>query len=312
MKKGRRIGYMETKRKTKSGKVIDVSLSLSPITDASGKVIALSSIERDITHRKQMEEALRKSRDELEKRVKERTAELENVNQTLQTEVTEREQTQEQLRSLSAILAKTEERERRRIATDLHDRIIQTLVYANMKLGELRKTVAGAGAPETADEVGRYVQQTIHDLRTLTFELSPPVLYELGFVPAVKWLLRQFEEKQDLVVEFQENDVPEAIDEDVRIVLFQSLRELLNNAVKHARARCVKVTLYRDENALKAVVEDDGIGFDSRKTTMNPKDNTGFGIFNIRQRLESVNGGLAIDSKPGAGTRIEMTAPLKS
>jgi PAS domain S-box-containing protein len=310
IKKGKRIGYMETKRKTKSGKIIDVSLSLSPITDASGKVIALSSIERDITHRKQMEEALKKSRDELEQRVRERTVQLEKVNQTLQAEAAEKEQTQKQLRSLTAILAKTEERERRRIATDLHDRIIQTLVYANMKLGELRKFASGAGVPETAEEVGRYVQQTIHDLRTLTFELSPPVLYELGFVPAVKWLIRQFEEKHDLVVEFQENDVPETIDEDVRIVLFQALRELLNNAVKHAGAGCVKVSLYRDENALKAVVEDDGVGFDSGKAAMNAKNNTGFGLFNIRQRLESVHGGLSIETRPGAGTRIEMTAPL--
>ena len=312
MKKGKRIGYLETVRTTKSGKRIDVSLSLSPIMDASCKVIALSSIERDISHRKRMEEALKKSRNELEQRVKERTAELEKVNQILQAEISEREQTQRQLRSLTAILAKTEERERRRIATDLHDRIIQTLVYANMKLGELRESAAGTGVPKIADEVGQFVQQTIHDLRTLTFELSPPVLYELGFVPAVKWLIRQFEEKHDLVVEFQENDVPEAIHEDVRIVLFQALRELLTNAVKHAKAKCVRVALYRDENALKTVVEDDGVGFDSSRIHLNAKDNTGFGIFNIRERLESVKGGMSIESHLGAGTRIEMTAPLES
>ncbi len=312
MRRGKKIGYTEAVRKTKSGKTINVSLSLFPITDADGTVIALSSIERDITHRKQMEEALRKSRNEMEQRIKERTAELERVNQTLQIEVSEKELTQKELRSLTAILAKTEERERRRIATDLHDRIIQTLVYANMKLGELRESAAGTSSLKTADEVSQYVQQTIHDLRTLTFELSPPVLYELGFVPAVKWLIRQFEEKHDLVVEFQEHYVPETIDEDVRIILFQALRELLTNTVKHARARCIKVTLYRDENMLKTIIEDDGVGFDSGKITMNTKDNTGFGIFNIRQRLESVSGGLSIESRPGAGTRIEMIAPLLS
>jgi|GEM_PF-2546786 len=312
LQKGKRIGFLESQRKTKSGKIIEVSLSLSPITDVSGKPIAVSSIERDITHRKEMEEALRKSRDDLERRVKERTAELETINQALQAEIVEREQMQRQLHSLSTMLAKTEERERRRIATDLHDRIIQNLVYANIKLGELRETAENDGSANLADEICRNVQQTIHDLRTLTFELSPPVLYELGFMPAVKWLIRQFEEKYDQVIEFQENDVPEFIDEDVRIILFQALRELLTNAIKHANAKCIKVTLYRDQNNLKVIVEDDGVGFDNSKIRMNKKINTGFGLFNIRQRLDSIQGCLSIEARPHAGTRIEMITPLTS
>ena len=265
---------------------------------------------QDITERIEMQKALIKSHDELEQRVQERTAELERINQTLQAEIGERKQMQQQLHSLSTMLAKTEERERRRIATDLHDRIIQNLVYTTIKLGALRESRPEAACFDAAEEIYQHIQQTIHDLRTLTFELSPPVLYELGFLPAVKWLIRQFEEKYDLTMEFQEYDVPEFINEELRIILFQALRELLTNAIKHARAACVKVTVGRHMDTLKVIVEDDGIGFDSRLDAMSRKDNSGFGLFNIRQRLESVEGSITIHSVQDVGTRIEMIDPL--
>jgi len=311
VKKGRRISHPETTRSSKSGKTINVSFVLTPIVDASGKVIALSSIERDITHRKKIEEALRNSRDNLENRVRERTAELEKVNRRILAEVAEREKTEQQLHSLTAMLAKAEEQERRRIATDLHDRIIQTLVYANMKLSEFRTSVPhpGSDAGRTVDEISGYMQQTIRDLRTLTFELSPPVLYELGFVPAIQWLVRQFEEKHNLVIEFQENDVPPGLSEDTCIVIFQALREFLNNVVKHAKARAVKVSVYRDRDTLKILVEDDGIGFNPDQIRLNVENNSGFGIFNIRERLEYLKGSMAIESRTGGGTRIELTVP---
>lgn len=273
-------------------------------------LVAVIAQGQDITERTEMQKALQASRDELELRVKERTAELEQINQTLEGEIAERKVMQQQLHSLSTMLAKTEERERRRIATDLHDRIIQNLVFANIQLGSLREARPDAGLVTAVDGIYQNIQQTIHDLRTLTFELSPPVLYELGFLPAVKWLIRQFEEKYDLTIEFEEYDLPEFINEELRLILFQALRELLTNAVKHARAASIKVAVGRHFESLYIHVEDDGIGFDSRLNTMNRKDNTGFGLFNIRQRLESVGGCMTIQSGHHAGTRIEMIAPL--
>jgi PAS domain S-box-containing protein len=265
---------------------------------------------QDISERKCMEEAVQKSRNELENRVRERTAELENVNRRILAEVAEREKTEHQLHSLTAILAKAEEQERRRIATDLHDRIIQTLVYANMKLSEFSESIQDTNACKTIDEISGYVQQTIRDLRTLTFELSPPVLYELGFVPAIRWLVHQFMEKHKLVIEFREEHVPGDLHKDVCIVIFQALRELLNNVVKHANARCVTLKMYGGSDVFKIVMEDDGIGFDPDQVHLNIDDNSGYGIFNIRERLGFLKGGMAIGSRPGGGTRIELTVPI--
>lgn len=293
------------------GAITIYSNQKNPFTEAEVKL--LSELASDLSFgiaSIHLRGALKKSHDELEQRVRERTAELVKINQTLEAEIAEREQMQQQLHSLSTMLAKTEERERRRIATDLHDRIIQNLVYANIKLGELRESQPEAASFNTVGEIYLNIQQTIHDLRTLTFELSPPVLYELGFLPAVRWLVQQFEGKYDITVEFQEYDVPDFINEELRIILFQALRELLTNAVKHARATFLKVSVGRDTDILKVVVEDDGIGFDSRLNTMSRKDNTGFGLFNIRQRLESVRGSMTIRSVRDAGTRIELVAPL--
>jgi signal transduction histidine kinase len=209
---------------------------------------------------------------------------------------------QERLQSLAAELSLGEERERRRIATNLHDRIGQSLAFARLKLAGLTQE-----KPELKP-VQELIEQAIVDTRSLTFELSPPVLYELGLVPALEWLTRKIQEEHAIQTRFHDDGQPKPVPENFRVVLFQAARELLVNVVKHARATHAQVVLRRDGDALRMIIEDDGVGFELPKHKGEiPKT---FGLFNIRERVEYLGGRVKIRSEDGRGTRVTLIAPL--
>jgi PAS domain S-box-containing protein len=214
---------------------------------------------------------------------------------------------QQQLQSLTSELSLSEERERRRIATNLHDRIGQTLAFARLKLG----TLAQASNSKALEEVRELIEEAIGDTRSLTFELSPPVLYELGLVAAVEWLARKIQQEHSILTRFHDDGQPKPLDEDFRVVLFQAVRELLVNVVKHARASHAQVLMRRDADALRIIIEDDGAGFDEAKLNIARDSARSFGLFNIRERLEYLGGRLKIRSEIGRGTRVTLFAPLK-
>lgn len=245
-----------------------------------------------------------------ETQFRERTSEIEQMNSSLQAEIARGEQLQRNLNALTAMLVKTEERERRRIATEVHDEILQNLVYAVMKLGELRSAPVPLAEKQVVEEVQGYVQKTIKELRGLVYELSPPVLYELGLFPAVRWLVRQFQEKYDLAVTYQEEVTADIVEEETSLILYQALRELLNNVIRHAQAQGAGVTLASDGQKLKLIVEDDGRGFNTDQIDWKRENPMGFGLINIRQRLESIEGRLNIESQAERGTRVEIVVPL--
>ena len=222
---------------------------------------------------------------------------------------------QNELQRLASELALTEERERRRIATNLHDQIGQSLALAKMELGALRRAIAQPDLARPVDKILRLVEQTIQDTRLLTVELSPPVLYELGLEAALEWLTEQFQEQHGIVCEFEDDRRPKPLDDDVRVVLFQSARELLMNVAKHAHARNVKVSACRLNQEIIVAVEDDGIGFDPSKLGHRWREPGGFGLFSIRERLGHMGGRMHIESlnRPGAGrgTKVILAAPLK-
>jgi signal transduction histidine kinase len=254
----------------------------------------------------------------LERRVAERTADLARANRELHSEIAERKLVEEQLlvhqnqlRSLASELMLTEERERHHIATDLHDHIGQILAVTQMKIDALQVSVGSAGQTESLDEISGLIDQMDEGIRSLTFELSPPVLYELGLTAGLEWLAEEFEAKHALRIEVVDDGQSELIGEDVRALIFRAVRELLINVVKHARAHTVRVTLLREETALHAEVVDDGVGFDSSTQTVPKKSTGGFGLFSIRERMGSIGGSFQIDSKPGRGTRALLIAPLR-
>ncbi len=213
---------------------------------------------------------------------------------------------QRHLRALTAELLLTEERERRRLAVDLHDGLSQTIALAQMKLSALRRCVDGP-VSEAVDEIEDLIEQANRSARSLTFELSPPVLHDLGLEPAVRWLVEHIGSRYGIEIRLQDDGQPKPADETMRVILFRSIRELLINAAKHAGSRCVHVFLWRDGNCVGAVVEDDGVGMQG-----DVSESHGSGLFSIRERLDHVGGRMHIESAPGRGTRISLRAPLET
>ena len=217
-----------------------------------------------------------------------------------------------QLKSLTSQLTLTEERERRRLAAELHDRIGQSLVISKIKLEALRKSGRSRKLDKALEDVCNSIGQTIQDTRTLTFDLSSPVLYELGFETAVShWLTEHIQKKHGITVEFEDDGRPKPLDDDIRVLLFRDVRELLINVVKHARAAKVKVSVRRVDDRISVRVEDNGVGFDPKNVASVSTKNGGFGLFSIRHRLEELGCHLQIDSAPGRGCIVTMTAPIK-
>jgi PAS domain S-box-containing protein len=219
---------------------------------------------------------------------------------------------QKQLRSLASELSLAEERERRRIATILHDHIGQTLAISKIKLGALLESLSASEHIENIREVREYIEQAIKHTRSLTFELSPPILYDLGLESALEWLAEQAQEQHGIQFEFENDDQSKLVNDEIRILLFTAVRELLVNVAKHAQAKRVKVTVRRIDKNLSIHVADDGIGFNASKKNFYLDENKGFGLFSIRERLHHLGGQMEVRSQRGRGTRVILLAPLKA
>ena len=161
----------------------------------------------------------------------------------------------------------------------------------------------------------------ILNTQSLTFELSPPVLYELDFEDAIEWLTEQIQAQRSISVSYENDEGPKPLPEEVKILLFHAVRELLVNVVKHAQAKCARVALKKNCDSLEVVVEDDGVGLQEQSgdagrgagRIAGSKQDTrggGFGLFNIRERIAPLGGRIEISSKPGRGTRVTLTVPL--
>jgi len=238
----------------------------------------------------------------------------------LNREVLQRKKAEEQLaayqadlRSLASQLTLAEERERRRLAVHLHDQIGQNLALSHIKLEELRTSLKESRAPEMAGEVdnlARLLEQTIKETQSLTFKISPPILYELGLEAALESLTDQFSHQHGLVAYFESDRHPKPVDEDLKVLLFQAVQEILVNVVKHAQARSLKVSMWREDECLRIGVEDDGVGFNPRVPVYGHGKQGGFGLFSIKERLRPLGGKLEVKSEPGAGTEVVLSVPL--
>ena len=250
----------------------------------------------------QAERALAEAKEQLEQRVRERTAELAQANVQLAERAA-------QLRVLAGELTLTEQRERRRMAKVLHDHLQQLLVGAKFRTALLGR--AGDELVRTgANEIAGLLDEAVAASRSLTAELSPPILHEGGLAAGLEWLTRWMADTHGLVVKLTvEPDLP-TLAEDVKVLLFESIRELLFNAVKHAHVQSAHLIVRQVEGpALQVTVSDNGRGFDPDK--IKPAGPTGgIGLFSIRERLELIGGRLDITSAPGEGSRFTLTAPL--
>jgi PAS domain S-box-containing protein len=234
---------------------------------------------------------------------------VEDINERKRSE-SEIRAYQEQLRALASEISLVEERERRRLATDLHDHIGQTLALAQIKLGEIKEWAKGSPVSGSLDEIRLLVEQAIKSSRDLTFELSPPILYDLGFESAVEWFGDYLQEHHGLQVIVRQDENYKPMGNETMVLLFQMVRELMLNVAKHAKAHQVEVSIRREGDNLVIDVTDDGAGFDRQQLTISREKPHCFGLFSVQERIECIGGSLRIDSRPGRGSRVSLTVPL--
>ena len=221
---------------------------------------------------------------------------------------------QQRLKAMASQLTITEEKERRRIAADLHDNVGQSLALARMQLASARQSASEPKLADKLDDISGILLETLEDTQQLMFELSPPSMNEIGLSAAIsEWLEEQIGNRHGLKTEFIDNIIDnrrEILDPNVRAILFRNVRELLVNVVKHARANKVSVRLEDKNSSIKIIVEDDGIGFDPRAAIHAGSKMGGFGLFSIEERMADLGGNLKIVSEPGKGCTAILTVPL--
>jgi PAS domain S-box-containing protein len=277
---GKRDAYTREKRYIrKDGQLVWGQVTVSMLRDAGGEPQFTIVMTEDITQRKQAEEEIRTYQGKLQVLVSE--------------------------------LSLTEERERRRLATDLHDHIGQALAISKIKLGVLQKSLPTESMAKPVGEVRELIEKMIQDTRSLTFELSLPVLYELGFEAAVEWFAKYVRSNHGIQVDVQKDMKPIPMDDEIKVLLFRFVRELMMNVVKHAQARRARVIISRAGEEVNIKVEDDGVGFGPKAQYQTISSNGGFGLFSIRERLHYLGGRLEVESTDIEGTRVTLMVPLK-
>jgi len=278
---------------------------------------SLADMLRVYFERKLASKALLAAHNDLERRVRERTAELEKLNSTLKTEVKERELRQKEiliyqkkLRRLSSELILTEERERREIATDLHDVIGQTLALAKMKTGALRGFCLAREASSELKDLSGFIDEAILATRSLTFQLASPILYELGLESALERLAEDTRIRHGLPVDFRGEDGCVPLPTETSVMIFKAVRELMINAVKHSKASEIKVRVRRAAGKVVVTVRDNGRGFNAEAASVYNGDKGGFGLFSIREKVSHLGGVFRVSSRPGCGTLAVITVPM--
>ena len=220
--------------------------------------------------------------------------------------------TQVRLRTMAQTLTLTEQRERKRMAGELHDYLAQLLVLGKMKLSEMQAQIQSRGGPVAAgfQEIDQTLTKALDYTRTLMAELSPPMLHELGLPTALKWLADQMK-KHRLTVDVRVGASELPLTENQAILLFHSVRELLINATKHAGTNKATLTLDVADHMLRIAVQDQGEGFNTDSLELKQPGQQ-FGLFSIKERMEELGGWLRVESTPGKGTTVTLGLPLTS
>ncbi len=266
-----------------------------PMLDENGEIAEWFGAASDITERKMAEEALLKLNNTLEQQVAERTAVAEKRTS--------------QLRRLALELSETEERERKQVALILHDDLQQYLAALRF---QLQMHMSDKTDVQTIGNLIQLVDESIRKCRSLSHELSPPVLHQNGLLAALNWLVSDMREKHGLKVRFACRPEAEPESPALASMLFRSIRELLFNAVKHSGAGSATVEAKKCGDRILVRVKDEGKGFDPAATETKGGMMNGFGLFAIRERVDSMGGRFEIDSAPGKGCSVTLEAPTEA
>ncbi|MBJ6802134.1 sensor histidine kinase [Geomonas propionica] len=295
--------------------------SYQPLISEAGEVSGVMGVVLDITERKRTEEMLAGVRQHLEEEVQQRTAKLQLINEHLTQEIEIRKKVevellrqQQKLQDMALDLAMAEERERDRIASELHDQVGQRLILAKIKLDALASSVPDGECESEAEVVGGLVQQTIQDIRSLTFQLRPPLLASAGLEAALRWLGEELSADFGLQTEFRDDGKDKTLPYEIRSTVFQAVRELMLNVVKHAGTQRCRVALSRSEDDFLVIgVEDDGVGLGREHDAAESRSGSGgFGLANVRQKIQHLGGSFSVTNKAAGGTVATIKVPLRA
>ncbi len=270
------------------------------LCDGEGRAVRMVGVNLDITDRKEAQLRLEQSSQQLEAQVEDRTRDL--------------LQSQERLRAMASELNLAEQRERKRLATELHDHLQQMLVVGKLTIGQGKRSASGVPAYETIlNQVDDILSDALVYSRTLVAELSPPVLRDHGLAASLEWLAEYMKEKHEhtvtvLVPDDQDFNLPE----NQRVLLFQSVRELLINSAKHAGIGQATLTMEKRMHHICITVKDEGKGFDLAAAAGAPSGeiSSKFGLYSIQERMRALGGSFEIQSAPNKGTSAILVLPL--
>jgi PAS domain S-box-containing protein len=315
IRRGERIEHFDTVRVRKDGTTLDISLTISPIRDAAGKIVGASKIARDITQRKWNERALHESEERyrtlanaLDTQVQFRTQELQRRN----ADILEHS---EWIRDLSALLMKAQDEERRHIARELHDSAGQTLVALNMGLAQIAEQAERdpAQLAESIQNVQGMVQHLTQELRTTSYLLHPPLLDESGLSSALSWYVQGVTERSGLDIDLQIPENFERPPREMETVIFRLVQECLTNIHRHSGSKTALIRIKREQGKIHMSVQDEGKGMSPEKLAAIQSQGTGVGIRGMRERVRHLGGELTIESN-GSGTKVSasFTAQIRS
>jgi len=289
---------------------VPVQLYSVPIPDLIGQTTMYRTAITDITARKQAEKVLRLAHDQLEDRVRERTAELAGAVANLRKEISERERAEQALRELSARLLRTQDEERRRIARELHDSTGQKLAALAMNLSLVGKSAETFKAPvrKALAESLTLLDQASREIRTLSYLLHPPLLDERGLAAAVRWFADGFTQRSGVAVTLEVPPDLQRLPEEIEMALFRIVQEGLTNTHRHSGSSTATIRLVVDQNHVRLEVQDAGKGL-PRSPAKGHMDALGVGITGMRERVKLLGGQMEMESG-SHGTTIRVTVPF--
>jgi PAS domain S-box-containing protein len=313
LRQGEPIEHFDTVRIRKDGTRVEISLSISPVRNAAGKIIGASKIARDITGRKRIERELHESEqrfrtlaDALDTQVQFRTQELRRRNAEIL-------QQSDQLRDLSGRLMFAQDEERRRIARELHDSAGQHLAALGMGLARIEDDAKRdpARLSKSIKDAQELIQDLTQEIRTTSYLLHPPMLDESGLSSAVRWYIDGLTERSGLSVELNISDNLERLAPEIELAIFRLVQECLTNIHRHSGSKTAVIRIARESGKIYAEVQDHGKGISQERLAEIQSQGVGVGIRGMRERVRQSHGELIVDSN-ALGTKITAIFPAET